>query len=59
MDEELPEDACDNFRAGYASKKALKDTDVNGIFAAVCVHGFIYRIIGKSFVLFCYISYYF
>ena len=49
MDEELPKEACDNFRAGYASKQALKDTDVNGIFAAVCVHGFIYRMIGKLF----------
>ena len=58
MDEELPKEACDNFRASYASKKALKDTDVNRIFAAVCVHGFIYRMKGKSFLSICYISYY-
>ena len=38
---------CANFRAGDIRLKAQNDTDVSAVFAAVCVHGFAYRIIGK------------
>ena len=36
---------CDNFRAGDNKTKAQAGIDVNGVFAAVCVHGFAYKII--------------
>ena len=42
---------CANFRAGDIRLKAQNDTDVSAVFAAVCVHGFAYRIIGKIWLL--------
>lgn len=39
-------DECSNFRAGDARLKSDNGDDVAAIFAAVCVHGFAYRIIG-------------
>lgn len=50
---EIPAEACENFRAGDISSKALKGVDVNGIFASVCVHGFVYRMIG----IFCFLTF--
>lgn len=38
---------CSNFRSGDQRLKAKDGRDVNAVFAAVCVHGFAYRIIGK------------
>lgn len=40
-------ESCSNFRAGDVRLKAGSDVDVSAIFAAVCVHGFVYRMIGK------------
>ena len=40
-------ESCSNFRAGDLRLKAGKDVDVSAVFAAVCVHGFVYRIIGN------------
>lgn len=39
---------CDNFKAGDHRSKAQAGIDVNGVFAAVCVHGFPYKIIDVS-----------
>lgn len=37
---------CSNFRAGDVRLKSDSGDDVAAVFAAVCVHGFAYRIIG-------------
>ena len=39
-------ESCSNFRAGDERFKAIKGLDVSAIFAAVCVHGFAYKLIG-------------
>jgi hypothetical protein len=41
--------ACDGLRAGDQFLKGSNDLEVNGLFAAVCVHGFVYHVIGISF----------
>lgn len=46
----LSANSCENFRAGDKLSKAQKGVKVNGIFAAVCVHGFIYKMIGNNHI---------
>jgi hypothetical protein len=43
-------ESCSNFRAGDERFKIIKGLDVSAIFAAVCVHGFAYKLIGTYYV---------